>query len=85
VWKRLELLSPDRLSASRVEGLRADNPERRLMFDLVVGMKAFVPEGFVANGSQPRTPLRQKYVTVSTAVNSSELTSPESTLDCEEG
>jgi hypothetical protein len=52
-----------------VEGLRADNPERRLMFDLVIGMKAFVPDGFVANGSHPRTPLRKKYVTVSTAVN----------------
>jgi hypothetical protein len=69
VRDRLELLSPDRLSASRVERLRDDNPERRLMFDLVIGMKAFVPEGFVANGSLPRTPLRKKYVTVSTAVN----------------
>jgi hypothetical protein len=52
-----------------VEGLSADKPERRLMSDLVIGMKAFVPEGFVANGSHPRTPLRKKYVTVSTAVN----------------
>ena len=69
VRKRLELLSSDRLSASRIEGLRADNPERRLMFDLVVGMKVFLPAGFVANGSLPRTPLRNKYVTVSTAVN----------------
>jgi hypothetical protein len=67
--KSLELLSPDRLSTSRVEGLRANNLERRLMFDLVIGMKAFVPDGFVANGSHPRTPLRKKYVTVSTAVN----------------
>jgi hypothetical protein len=67
--RRRELLSPDRLSASRVEGLRVDNPERRLMSDLVIGMKAFVPEGFVGNGSHPRTPLRRKYVTVSTAVN----------------
>jgi hypothetical protein len=57
VRKRLELLSPDRLSASRVESLRADNPERRLMFDLVIGMKAFVLDGFVANGSHRRTPL----------------------------
>jgi hypothetical protein len=69
VRKRLELLLPDRLSASRVEGLRADNPERRLIFDLVIDMNAFVPDGFVANGSHPRTPLRKKYVTVSTAVN----------------
>ena len=69
VRTRLELLSPDRLSASRVEGLRADNPERPLMFDLVIGMKAFIPEGFVANGLSERSPLRKKYVTVSTAVN----------------
>jgi hypothetical protein len=61
VRKRLELSSPDRLSASRVEYLRADNPERRLMIDLVIGMKALVPDGW--NGSHPRTPLRKKYVT----------------------
>ena len=61
VRTRLEHLSPDRLSASRVEGLRADNPERPLMFDLVIGMKAFVPEGFVANGLSERSPLRKKY------------------------
>jgi hypothetical protein len=69
VRNRLDLLARDRLSASRVEGLRSDNPERRLMFDLVIGMKAFVPEGFVANGSLPRTPLQKKYVTIAISVN----------------
>ena len=69
VRTRLERLSPDRLTASRVEGLRADNPERQLMFDLVIGMKAFIAEGFVANGLSERSPLRKKYVNVSTAVN----------------
>ena len=69
VRSRLGALAPDRLSVSRVEGLRADNPERRLMFDLVVGMKVFVPEGFTPNGLLERSPLRTKYVTVSTAVN----------------
>jgi hypothetical protein len=69
VRTRLERLSPDCLSASRVEGLRADNPERPPMFDLVIGMKAFIPEGFVANGLSERSPIRKKYVNVSTAVN----------------
>ena len=69
VRTRLQRLSPDRLSASRVEGLRADNPERPLMFDLVIGMKAFIPEGFVTNGFSERSPLRKKYVTVLSAVN----------------
>ena len=67
--RRLKILSADRLSNERVEKLRPDNPERRLMFDLVVGMKVFRPTGFVANGSLPRTPLRSTYETVAPAVN----------------
>ena len=69
VRRRLQILSPDRLSKERVEKLRPDNPERRLMFDLVVGMKVFRPAGFVANGSLPRTPLRSSYDIVAPAVN----------------
>ena len=69
VRRRLKILSPDRLSKERVEKLRPDNPERRLMFDLVVGMKVFRPTGFVANGSLPRTPLRSTYEIVAPAVN----------------
>jgi hypothetical protein len=73
IRRRLETLSHDRLNVNRVEGLRADNLERGLILDLVVGIKVFVPEDFVANGLLSRTPLRKKYVTVSTAVNKQKL------------
>jgi hypothetical protein len=69
IRRRLETLSHDRLNVNRVEGLRADNLERGLLLDLVVGIKVLVPEDFAANGLLSRTPLRKKYVTVSTAVN----------------
>ena len=69
VRRRLQILSPDRLSKERVVKLRPDNPEHRLMFDLVVGMKVFRPAGFVANRSLPRTPLRSSYDIVAPAVN----------------
>ena len=69
VAKRLESLSTDRLSESRVAGLRADNPERTLLLDLVVGMRVHVPEGFEPNGHQPRTELRDIYVEVAPAVH----------------
>jgi hypothetical protein len=69
VRERLESLSADRLSASRVAGLRADNPVMELLLDLVVGMKEHVPEGFEPNGHQPRTDLRGIYVDVAPAVN----------------
>ena len=69
VRRRLRQLSPDRLSVERVEGLRADNPERGLMMELVGGMKVHRPEGFIPNGAHPRTPLRSTYESVATAVN----------------
>ena len=69
VRRRLRQLSNDRLSVDRVEGLRADNPERGLMMELVGGMKVHRPEGFTPNGASPRTPLRSTYESVATAVN----------------
>ena len=69
VRERLESLAADRLSVSRVNGLRADKPERELLLDLVVGMKVHVPEGFRPNGHEPRTELRDIYVDVAPAVN----------------
>jgi hypothetical protein len=62
-------LSPNRLSASRVEGLQADNPERALMFDLAKGMKLHLPVGFKPNGMRERPTLRKTYVEVASAVN----------------
>ena len=39
------------------------------MTDLVDGMRVAIPEGFVPNGHQPRSPLRVSYETVSSAVH----------------
>ena len=69
VRRRQLQLSHDRLSLERVSRLRADNPERVMMADLAGGMRVHLPEGFIPNGSLPRTPLRDNYVAVSTAVN----------------
>ena len=69
VRRRLTQLAPNRLSACRVEGLRIDNPERTLMFDLADGMRVHLPEGFEPNGMMERSPLRSTYVAVATAVN----------------
>jgi hypothetical protein len=69
VRRRLRSLAPDRLNNERVEGLRPDNPERTLLFELVGGMKVHRPEGFTPNGSLPRTDLRSAYEAVAPAVN----------------
>lgn len=69
VARRLKILSIDRLSKERVAGLRHDNPELALMYDLAVGMRVFLPINFIPNGNEERTPLRESYVTVSHAVN----------------
>lgn len=69
VERRLKILAPDRLSVERVSGLRADNPEKRLMLDLAAGMRVFRPEGFTPNGSDERSKLRKSYVSVAPAVN----------------
>ena len=69
VERRLKYLSKDRLSHSSVASLSPDNPEIALMTDLVDGMRVAIPEGFVPNGHQPRSPLRSSYETVSCAVN----------------
>ena len=69
VSRRLKLLSSDRLSGERVERLRADNPERALLFDLAVGMRVPLPTGFKPNGSLPVAALRGTYLKVSSAVN----------------
>jgi hypothetical protein len=69
VRRRLKILAPGRLNAERVAGLRSDNPELRLMYDLAKGMKVHLPDGFTPNGSVPRSARRKIYETVSTAVN----------------
>jgi hypothetical protein len=69
VRRRQLQLSHDRLSRERVEGLRADNPERSLMFGLVGGIKVHRPEGFTPNGALSRTLLRSIYESVAPAVN----------------
>ena len=69
VRRRLKILAPTRLSIERVECLLPNNPERRLMLDLAVGMKVHLPEGFVPNGDQEPSPLRATYVEVHSAVN----------------
>jgi hypothetical protein len=69
VTRRLKILSIDRLSKVRVALLRHDNPERTLMDDLAIGMRVFLPAGFIPNGKAVRTPLRESYVAVSHAVN----------------
>ena len=67
VERRLKILAPDRLSADRVNGLRADNPERGLMLDLAAGMRVFLPEGITPNESEERSKLRKSYVSVAPA------------------
>ena len=69
VERRLKILSKDRLSRKSVTTLSPDNPEIALMEDLADGMRVAIPEGFVPNGHQPRSPLHASYETVSTAVN----------------
>ena len=69
VARRLKILAPDRLNKERVEGLRRDNPERELMFDLAIGMKVHLPDGFTPNGKEKPSPLRTTYVEVHSAVN----------------
>ena len=69
VERRLKILSKDRLSHTSVRSLSPDNPELALMTDLVDGMRVAIPEGFVPNGNQPRSPLRASYEAVSSAVN----------------
>ena len=69
VSRRLKILSKDRLSHASVASLSPDNPELALMIDLVDGMRVALPENFVPNGNQPRSPLRSSYEAVSKAVN----------------
>ena len=69
VERRLKILSKDRLSHASVKSLSPENPELVLMTDLVEGMRVAIPEGFVPNGLQARSPLRASYEAVSSAVN----------------
>ena len=69
VERRLKILSKDRLSCTSVASLSPDNPELVLMADLAEGMRVAIPEGFIPNGHQPRSPLRASYEAVSSAVN----------------
>ena len=69
VTRRLKGLSKDRLSRTSVASLSPGNPELVLMTDLAEGMRVPLPEGFVPNGLQPRSPLRASYETVSSAVH----------------
>jgi hypothetical protein len=68
VRRRQRQLAHDRLSLERVSRLHPDKPEVNLMIDLAGGMRVHLPN-FTPNGSLPRTPLRQNYAAVSTAVN----------------
>jgi hypothetical protein len=67
--ERLESLAANRVSDARIATLRDDNPERALLFDLVIGMKVNVPEGFEPSGHQPRSDLRDTYLDVAPAMN----------------
>ena len=67
--RRLKILSPNRLNHERVKMLRTDNPEIRLMSELVSGMWVPLPLDFKPNGQDPPTPLRAAYVSVAPAVN----------------
>jgi hypothetical protein len=69
VRRRLKILSSDRLNSARVSGLRADNPERDLLFDLAVGMRVPLPSNFEPNGALPTAALRGTYLKVASAVN----------------
>ena len=69
VSRRLKTLSPGRLNAQRVSGLREDNPERMRMTDLADGMRVHQPTNFSPNGRNPQLPLRATYVSVASAVN----------------
>ena len=69
VRRRLKGLSDDRLSASRVDGLRPDNPVKDLMYDLANGMRVPLPTGFLPNGTTPTAKLRSTYLKVHPAVN----------------
>ena len=50
VARRLKQLGKNRLSSSRVDRLREDNPERGRLFDTASGMRVPLPAGFVPNG-----------------------------------
>jgi hypothetical protein len=67
--ERLESLAANRVSDARIATLREDYPERALLYDLVIGMKVNVPEGFEPNGHQPRSDLRDTYLDVAPAMN----------------
>ena len=67
--RRLKQLGADRLSRSRVEQLREDNPERSRLFDIANGMRVPLPTGFEPNGKGTLTALRPAYVQVHQAVD----------------
>ena len=69
VRRRLQTLSPNRLNHHRVSKLRKDNPEIRLLSELVDGMWVPKPIGFRPNGLDPPTPLRATYLAVAPAAN----------------
>lgn len=69
IARRLKQFGADRLSRSRVERLRWDNPERSRLFDIASGMRVPLPTGFAHNGKGILTPLRPAYVQVHQAVD----------------
>ena len=69
VRMRLRKIGGARMSAHRVELLRADNPERARLFDIAKGMRVPLPVGFVPNGKGNHTSLRPAYVEVHQAVD----------------
>ena len=69
VRQRLKILVNGRLNRLTVDQLRADNPERTLLYDLVDGMRVPRPPDFSTNGHEVITGLRRSYVTVHSAVD----------------
>ena len=69
VRMRLKKIGATRMSAHRVELLRADNPERTRLFDIARGMRVPLPAGFVPDGKGDHTPMQPAYVEVHQAVD----------------
>ena len=69
VRRRLKILSSQRLNPQRVGKLRPDNPEIQLLLELSNGMHVPLPPGFIPNGREKPSPLRETYVAVAPAVN----------------
>jgi hypothetical protein len=66
---RLTELGPSRLSALRVQGLRADNPEISLLSKIAQGMTVPLPADFIPNGRGTTGKLTKAYLSAAPAVD----------------